>query len=85
MRETTQIQAQWRGTKMKAKAENANYKRNLKATGGGPPPKSPDPEHNKLLALIPHEFEEGECEYDCDTEVCNTRYKYTYLYALYNT
>ncbi|XP_055852742.1 histone-lysine N-methyltransferase 2B-like [Episyrphus balteatus] len=54
---------------MKAKAENANYKRNLKATGGGPPPKSPDPEHNKLLALIPHEFEEGECEYDCDTEM----------------
>ncbi|XP_055919289.1 uncharacterized protein LOC129951240 [Eupeodes corollae] len=37
MRETSQIQAQWRGTKMKAKAEMSAFQRNLRATGGGPP------------------------------------------------
>ncbi|XP_055913214.1 uncharacterized protein LOC129946870 [Eupeodes corollae] len=69
MRETSQIQAQWRGTKMKAKAEMSAFQRNLRATGGGPPPKSPEPEHIKLMALIPHEFEVDTNDFDCDTEM----------------
>ncbi|XP_055921870.1 uncharacterized protein LOC129952920 [Eupeodes corollae] len=69
MRETSQIQAQWRGTKMKAKAEMSAFQRNLRATGGGPPPKSPEPENIKLMALIPHEFEVDTNEFDCDTEM----------------
>ncbi|XP_055904461.1 STE20-like serine/threonine-protein kinase [Eupeodes corollae] len=35
IRETSQIQAQWRGTKMKARAEMSAFPRNLRATGGG--------------------------------------------------
>ncbi|XP_055910530.1 uncharacterized protein LOC129944894 [Eupeodes corollae] len=52
---------------MKAKAEMSAFQRNLRATGGGPPPKSPELEHIKLMALIPHEFEVDTNDFDCDT------------------
>ncbi|XP_055904667.1 uncharacterized protein LOC129940374 [Eupeodes corollae] len=45
------------------------FQRNLRATGGGPPPKSPESEHIKLMALIPHEFEVDTNDFDCDTEI----------------
>ncbi|XP_055920767.1 uncharacterized protein LOC129952278 [Eupeodes corollae] len=54
---------------MKAKAEMSAFQRNLRATGGRPLSKSPEPEHIKLMALIPHEFEVDTNDFDCDTEM----------------
>lgn len=54
---------------MAVKKKNSNYRRERGATGGGPPPKSPDPMDDRLMGLIPNEFAVDHNTFDSDATI----------------
>ena len=68
VRTVSQIKEQWKALKIQAKKSYSNYKNELKATGGGPPPPEPKQFDQDIKDLIPNEFEELVNPFDDDAD-----------------
>ncbi|XP_046573127.1 uncharacterized protein LOC124281145 [Haliotis rubra] len=66
--DTDKLKQLWKRLKLTAKRELRNYEKELKKTGGGPPPKDVSNVSHRIISRIPREFEQLTNPYDDDAD-----------------